>query len=602
MMQAGVCLRRDTETTLPKLIEQHRIRQKEEQLSGLESVHMSTESETVCAAPGLDTLEPECVTANNGELHLCTPLSSSMMQAGVCLRKDTETTLPKLTEQHRIRQKEEELSGLESVYMAESDTECAAPGLNTLEPECVTAHSGVSDVHHTHTLLVKIETDLASTDTGDLKTESLDSTELGYVTHLHPDQIKTEADDGGYLKAEHISDLQDIKCVDIKSDQMKCECNESLPCDVTNNVITGAGVDHKDQNEPWQCAGEQNPNRKNEEMHDLLTQCGDLKHHADIKNEHNQTRIVRKSTNGSKRHIDCLRTNCVTNPMISNSSKNPSLLNFFEKQIIHRNKAKINTGITSYKCTQCEQCFNTKSCINKHLRIHTEEKIIHTGEKPYKCTLCGKCFSTVSNFNCHQRIHTGEKPYKCTLCGKCFSHISHLNSHQRIHTGEKPYNCMMCGKCFSTIFNLNRHQRIHTGERPYKCSLCGKCFSQISHLNIHQRIHTGERPHICAQCGKCFSQISHLNIHQRIHTGEKPHKCNQCGKCFSTISYLNSHQRIHTGEKPCKCTQCEKCFYTISDLNRHQRIHTGEKPYKCTGCGKCFSRTSILNHHKMIHW
>ncbi|KAJ8283216.1 hypothetical protein COCON_G00020660 [Conger conger] len=59
-----------------------------------------------------------------------------MMQAGVCLRQDTETTLPELTEQHRIRLKEEELSGLES------ETECAAPGLNTLEPECVTAHSG----------------------------------------------------------------------------------------------------------------------------------------------------------------------------------------------------------------------------------------------------------------------------------------------------------------------------------------------------------------------------------------------------------------------------------------------------------------------------
>ncbi|KAJ8332416.1 hypothetical protein SKAU_G00425890 [Synaphobranchus kaupii] len=192
MMQAGVCLRRDTETTLPELTEQHRIRHKEKQLSGLESVHMA-ESETECAAPGLNTLEPECVTAHSGELHFCTPLSSSMMQPGVCLRRDTETPLPELTEQHRIRQKEEQLSGLESVHMAESETECAAPGLNTLEPECVTAHSRVSDVHHTHTSLIKTETDLGSTHTGDLiKTESLDSTELGYVTHLHPDQIKTE--------------------------------------------------------------------------------------------------------------------------------------------------------------------------------------------------------------------------------------------------------------------------------------------------------------------------------------------------------------------------------------------------------------------------
>ncbi|KAJ8377431.1 hypothetical protein AAFF_G00260360, partial [Aldrovandia affinis] len=125
------------------------------------------------------------------ELHFCTDLSHSAMQAGVCLRQDTETTLPELTEQHRIRQKEEELSGLESVHMAESETECAAPGLHTLEPECVTAHSGVSDLHHTHTSLIKTESDLGSTHTGDLiKTESFDSTDLGYVPHLHPDQIK----------------------------------------------------------------------------------------------------------------------------------------------------------------------------------------------------------------------------------------------------------------------------------------------------------------------------------------------------------------------------------------------------------------------------
>ncbi|KAJ8363002.1 hypothetical protein SKAU_G00118330, partial [Synaphobranchus kaupii] len=106
MMQAGVFLRQDTETTLPELTEQHRIRQKEEELSGRESVHMA-ESDTECAAPGLNTLEPECVSAHSGELHFCTPFSSSKIEAVVCLRQETETPRPELTEQHRIRQKEE---------------------------------------------------------------------------------------------------------------------------------------------------------------------------------------------------------------------------------------------------------------------------------------------------------------------------------------------------------------------------------------------------------------------------------------------------------------------------------------------------------------
>ncbi|XP_035253777.1 zinc finger protein 570-like isoform X1 [Anguilla anguilla] len=514
-MQAGVCLRQDTEATLPEITEQHRIRQKEEELSGLESVHMA-ESETECAAPGLNALEPECDTAHSGELHCCTPLSSSVMQTGVCLRQDTEATLPELTEQHRIRQKEEELSGLES------ETECAAPGLNILEPVCDTAHSRVSDVDLTHTSLIKTENDLGSTHTGDPKTEKLGSMELEYVTHLHPDQIKTEADDGGY--ADRISDLRGIICVDIKSNQMKCESSEILVSDLMDTVKTGSGVDHKDPAEPWQCSGEPNPNCKKEEIDDLQMQCGDLNHHGDMNSENNMTRIFQKSISSSK----------------------------------------------PYKCTQCEKCFIRKSHFDIHLRIHS-------GEKPYSCIQCGKCFSKVYNLSTHQRIHTGEKPYKCTQCEKCFSTKSALTKHLRIHTGEKPYKCPQCGKCFSETSHLNCHQRIHTGEKPYKCTQCEKCFSTRAYLDIHQRIHTGEKPNICPQCGKCFSIISLLNQHQRIHTGENPYKCTQCKKCFSAKYYLDIHQRIHTGEKPYKCPQCGKCFSHKSNLSSHQRIHTGEK-------------------------
>ncbi|KAJ8362677.1 hypothetical protein SKAU_G00115080, partial [Synaphobranchus kaupii] len=263
------------------------------------------------------------------------------MQAGVCLGRDTETTLPELTEQHRIRQKEEELSGLESVHMAESETECAAPGLYTLEPECVTAHSGVSDVHHTHTSLIKIETDLGSTHTGNfIKTESFESTELGYVTHLLPDQIKTETDDGGYLQAEHISDLQDIKCVHMISDQMKCESSESLGSDVMNTVMIRAGGDHKNQTELQQYTGEPNPNCENEESRHLPVHCGDVTQHYDINNGNNQTRIVQKSTNVGNRHIYCPRTNVIIEPIIINLN----LLNFFQKKTIDTNKGELQTG------------------------------------------------------------------------------------------------------------------------------------------------------------------------------------------------------------------------------------------------------------------
>ncbi|XP_061074989.1 zinc finger protein 12-like [Conger conger] len=425
-----------------------------------------------------------------------------MMQTGVILRQDTETTLPELTEQHRIRLKKEELGGL--VHMAESET-CSAAGLNTLEPVCVTLHSGVSDVHHTHTSLIKTEADLGFTHPGDLiKTETLDSAELGYVTHLYPDQIKTETGNGGYLKAEHISDLN-MKCVHLKSDKMKCESSESSVSDLMNAMINGAAGDRKAKTEPSQCAGEPNPNCKKEEMHDPLTQCGDLNHHCHINGENSQTRILQKGGNGSNKCINCQGTN-------ERTESNPRLWNFCQKEAINKSKGQINSDEKPYRCTWCEKCFNFKSALNRHL-------IIHTGEKPYKCTHCGKCFSTKGHINIHQRTHTREMPYNCILCGKCFSSKAYLNIHQRIHTGEKPYNCTLCGKCFSSKAYLNIHQRIHTGEKPYTCTLCGKCFSMKSNLNIHQITHSGKKPYKCSTCGKCFSGKSNLNRHKMIHAG-----------------------------------------------------------------------------------
>ncbi|KAJ8363003.1 hypothetical protein SKAU_G00118340 [Synaphobranchus kaupii] len=645
MMQTGVCLRQITETTLPELTEQHRMGQTEEELGGLESVHMA-ESETECTAPGLDTLER--VTAHSGELHFCTPFSSRKIEAGVCLRQETETTRPELTEQHRIRQKEEELSGLESVHMAESETECAAPGLNTLEPECVSAHSGVSDVHHTHTSMIKTETDLDSIQTAGLKTENLYSTELGYETHLHPDQIKTETDDGGYIKPEH-SNLQDIKCVNIKYDQMKCECSESLVSDLMSTVMNAAGVDDKSQTESWQCAGEPNANCEKKEIHDMPTQCGKLNHHCDINNENNQTRNFQKITNSRNKHVHCRGMNVILEPVIMNFKKNQGYLNSFENETIHPNKGEIYTWEKPYKCTQCQKLYKRRGHLKDHMRIHTGEKpykcahcekcfstnsvlirhlSIHTGEKPYKCTQCEKLYKRRGHLKDHMRIHTdekpkctqcekcfrmnsalmkclhihtGEKPYKCTQCDKSYNTRRSLKDHMRIHTDEKPYMCTQCEKCFCTKSVLVRHLRIHTGEKPYKCTQCVKCFNRKSDLKNHLRIHTGEKPYNCTQCEKCFSTNSLLIRHLRIHTVEKPYKCTQCEKLYKTRGHLKDHIRSHTGEKPYKCTQCEKCFCTNSALMKHLNIHTGEKPYKCTQCEKCFCTKSLLVRHLRHH-
>ncbi|KAJ8278528.1 hypothetical protein GJAV_G00088590 [Gymnothorax javanicus] len=244
-----------------------------------------------------------------------------MMQAGVRLRQDTETTLPELPEQHRIREKEEELHGLESVHMAESETKCTAPGPNTLEPECVTANSRVSDAHYTDASLIKTETELGPTSCGDLKTESLDFTNMAYVTHLHPDQIKTETDDRDYIEAESVSVLQDIKCVIVKSEEVKLESSEGLASDLMNTELNGSGVDEEGQSEPWQCAGELNTNNRKlgEKRSELIQSVG---------------------IHESEKTHQC--TECKK---------------FFFKKSHLKNHLRIHSGEKPYKCSQCEKCF-----------------------------------------------------------------------------------------------------------------------------------------------------------------------------------------------------------------------------------------------------
>ncbi|XP_040278924.1 oocyte zinc finger protein XlCOF8.4-like isoform X2 [Bufo bufo] len=221
---------------------------------------------------------------------------------------------------------------------------------------------------------------------------------------------------------------------------------------------------------------------------------------------------ISESVNGE----DCMRgsdSNLLLSPAYT-VEENPSLI--IKNRTVHR------------ACSEC----------GKHCK------------SPFTCSECGKCFQQKTNLVTHQRIHTGEKPFTCSECGTCFSQKSSLMRHKRSHTGEKPYSCSECGKCFSHRSSFLGHLRTHTGEKPYSCSQCGSRFSKNTSLVLHLRTHTGEKPYSCSECGKCFRHKSALVRHLKIHTGEKPFSCAICGKRCSRKSYLESHQRTHAGEKP----------------------------------------------------
>ncbi|XP_075204364.1 uncharacterized protein LOC142310666 [Anomaloglossus baeobatrachus] len=267
-----------------------------------------------------------------------------------------------------------------------------------------------------------------------------------------------------------------------------------------------------------------------------------------------------------------------------------------ENEILRRGvEHQQSQGKTPYECSDCGKCYNHRSSLVKHKRIHR-------GKLPFSCSECGKCFTDRSNLILHQRIHTGEKPYSCSECGLCFIQRSDLLKHQRTHTGEKPYSCPECGKSFTQKSNFYIHQRSHTGEKPFSCSECGKCFIRKADLLRHYRTHMGKMSYSWSDCGKYFSDLPSLIRHEKIHKGDKIKSRSQSGNSINQKSHLVAHQTSHTEEQLYSCLDLEskKCFNEKSDL-RHQNTDAGEKLYSCADCGKCFPDLSNLITHEKIH-
>ncbi|KAJ8278395.1 hypothetical protein GJAV_G00087170, partial [Gymnothorax javanicus] len=414
-----------------------------------------------------------CCVGGRGPTH---PLSCMVVQAGIYPRPDTET-LPELPEQHRIRQKEEELGGLESVLMEEFKTKCTSPGLNNLLPESVTANSGVCDLRYPGSPLIISEGNRGSSHGGVFRKESLDIRVQAHTAQLHPDQIKTETNDRGYMQVEH-RNWQNMMCIDIKSKEVKRESSEGSAGDPLSTELNEAGVDDG-LIESLQSAGEP--------------------HLSSYKSGKKRSGLIQDERNcKGKKPYQC--TQCAI-----------CFLQLCDLQKHYR----MHASEKPYKCDQCGQCFAQKLFLINH-------QTIHAVEKPFKCDRCEMSFVLNSHLYAHHKIHKGEKRYFCHLCGRGFTRKYCLNLHDRIHTGEKPYKCDLCGKGFLTKSHFSDHQRIHTGEKPFRCDQCGRCFTCKSHLNDHLRSHNGEKPHRCAQCGKCYSQRFLLKRHLGKHLDEEP--------------------------------------------------------------------------------
>ena len=120
----------------------------------------------------------------------------------------------------------------------------------------------------------------------------------------------------------------------------------------------------------------------------------------------------------------------------------------------------------------------------------------------YKCTQCDKCFNKLWTLQCHLRIYSGEKPYKCSQCDKCFTQNSGLRYHMRTFHDDLLHKCTLCSTYFNDDSGLKRHncsKRSAIDKERFTCwmwqeychNYCGILYHMYKHMMRPRFVSTG---------------------------------------------------------------------------------------------------------------
>ncbi|XP_035259904.1 zinc finger protein with KRAB and SCAN domains 4-like isoform X2 [Anguilla anguilla] len=309
------------------------------------------------------------------------------------LRQDIELTLTEekqeITEEHRIRQREEDGSGLDSDHMGESEIDCdiLVSAHGTLGSEDVSPKTDAAlSVYISHPALSNTDIDsIHSVNTSNSHASNTSKSQV--LSILSADEIKIEPEPPGYgTSLQHSAQIHFYDGAESSADVVQTESTQDL-------------------------------HQVNTESYGLVYINSD---HSTFEDRFTFEKNIR-SLLDSRKH-----------KQYQSSQEQPHCIlggKTFAGVGNLRIHQRHHAGEKPYCCMQCGRRFSHAGDFKKHKRVHT-------GEKPYRCTVCGKGFSQSGYLKIHQRYHTGERPYSCSQCGKSFSHSSNLKKHQQIHIGQ----------------------------------------------------------------------------------------------------------------------------------------------------------------------
>ncbi|KAF7642397.1 hypothetical protein LDENG_00258520 [Lucifuga dentata] len=264
----------------------------------------------------------------------------------------THTTLQPRFFFELLSGKKTEVVGLECVLMAESETECDTPGLDTLGSECVIAHSHV-DLHY------------------GAETEIMTEEKRGLELEIHGSELKIQG-----LGPE----LGAVACVDAivetDHDYIKVEHGEM-------HCFTGAEI----------------KTTGNEALLGEVLLKTESEHVVKVESDHGGELTV-ESENGVIIHeahgLQCNECGEIFG----------SIADLHQHFEIHKD-------LNPYICVHCGESFAVEASLKQHMKIHMKEKpyipgveimgkdvidafslkshqMIHLPEKPHRCSECGR--------------------------------------------------------------------------------------------------------------------------------------------------------------------------------------------------------------------